>query len=214
MQDRAPMSIQLFHRLISYLRHMKQLPPTQETVSSTTIATALGINDVQVRKDLALVSDKGRPKIGYALKDLIVDTERFLWTDSCRDAFIVGAGNLGKALVSYKNFAQYGIKIVAAFDCNPSLIGTKIGDVQVVDSKKLANLCERMNIHIGVITVPAEAAQETCDELVKGGVRAIWNFAPVNLQAPDHVVVRNEDMAASLAMLARMLDESLMKYGM
>jgi len=208
----SPMSIMLYNRLLSYLRFIKQLPENSpENISSTVIAGALGVNDVQVRKDLAMVSDKGKPKVGYITTELLADLEHFLGHDNYSDAVLAGAGNLGRALLSYENFEQYGLKIIAAFDSNPALAGTMIGSVQVLPPEKIANLCQRLNIHIGIIAVPAPFAQETCDRLVAGGVRAIWNFAPVNLRVPEHIILKNEDMAASLAVLTRQLTKNLLQ---
>jgi redox-sensing transcriptional repressor len=203
------MSLKLYNRLISYLRYLKQLPDDeQDTVSSTMIASALNINDVQVRKDLAFVSDGGRPKTGHNTKALIADLEHFLGHDNYTDAVLVGTGRLGQALLSYGNFRQYGLQIIAAFDTNPALVGTKIGETQILDAVKVQSLCMRMGINIGIVAVPAEYAQTACDALTAGGVQAIWNFAPVNLQVPEGTVLKNEDMATSLAMLTRQLREN------
>jgi len=206
----SPMSILLYNRLLSYLRLMKQLPEgSPDNISSTVISAALGIHDVQVRKDLAVVSDGGKPKIGYITKDLIIDLEHFLGHDNYTDTVLVGVGNLGKAFLSYDNFKTYGMKIVAAFDSNPALIGQEIENVRVLDVTKITNICERLNIHVGIIAVPVYCAQEVCDQLVNGGVRALWNFAPTTLSVPKNIIVKNEDLAASLAVLTRQLAESI-----
>jgi redox-sensing transcriptional repressor len=185
---------------------MKQLPDGgPDNISSTVISAALGVNDVQVRKDLAVVSNGGKPKIGHITKDLIADLERFLGHDNYTDAVLVGTGNLGRAFLSYENFKSYGLKIVAAFDSDPEQIGQTINKVQVLDAAKIENICERMVVHIGIITVPAYCAQEVCNQMIAGGVRALWNFAPLNLNVPKNIIVKNEDMAASLAVLTRQL---------
>lgn len=206
--SKKQMNKMLYNRLLSYLRYMKQLPEdAPDNISSSMISAALGIYDVQVRKDLALVSDKGKPKIGYIRKELIQDIECFLGYDKFTEAAIVGVGNLGHALLSYENFEKYGLRIVAAFDTDPNLIGTTIGKTKVIDAEKISNLCERLGIRIGIITVPSQHAQDVCDRLVQGGVKAIWNFAPIDLQVPDDVIVKNEDLVASLAVLTRQLIE-------
>ncbi|HHT86460.1 MAG TPA: redox-sensing transcriptional repressor Rex [Clostridiales bacterium] len=206
--SKKQMNKMLYNRLLSYLRYMKQLPEdAPDNISSSMISAALGIYDVQVRKDLALVSDKGKPKIGYIRKELIQDIECFLGYDKFTEAAIVGVGNLGHALLSYENFEKYGLRIVAAFDTDPKLIGTTIGKTKVIDAEKISNLCERLGIRIGIITVPSQHAQDVCDRLVQGGVKAIWNFAPIDLQVPDDVIVKNEDLVASLAVLTRQLIE-------
>ena len=211
MLPKSSMSILLYHRLLSYLRFMKQLPEgCPKNISSTVISAALGIHDVQVRKDLAIVSNRGKPKIGHITKDLIADLENFLGHDNYMDAVLVGVGNLGRALLSYENFKSYGLKIVAAFDNDPERIGQSIGAVQVFDVTEIERVCKRMPIHIGIITAPAHCAQKVCDQLVNGGVHAVWNFAPINLSVPETMIVKNEDMAASLAVLARQLTDRIL----
>jgi redox-sensing transcriptional repressor len=208
MGELRPISIMLYKRLLSYLRLMKQRPEgSPANISSAVIAQALGLNDVQVRKDLAAVSSGGKPKIGYITSDLVTDLERFLGHDNCSEAVLAGAGNLGKALISYENFANYGLRIVAAFDTDPELAGTEFKGVGVIHASKMTDLCLRLKIHVGIIAVPAASAQEACDALLDGGVLAIWNFAPVNLKVPDTAVIRNEDMGASLAFLMKNLKE-------
>ena len=200
----------LLNRLTRYLNYLTNLPEHQPaTTSSTMIGGALDLNDVQVRKDLAIISNKGKPKIGYVTSDLISDIEHFLGHDNISEAVLVGAGNLGRALLSYGNFEKYGLDIVAAFDSSPALIDRHINGRAILDAGRITDLCKRMNIKIGIITVPDIYAQKICDALVDGGVRGIWNFAPVNIRAPENVVIKNEDMAASLAILTKQLAESL-----
>ena len=165
---------------------------------------------MQVRKDLALISSTaGKPKRGFDVDELIGDIDRFLGYDNVSDAVLVGAGGLGSALVGYGGFKNYGLNIVAAFDTNPALIGRSIKGVRVCDARELSSLVRRLNVRIGIIAVPKEAAQGAADALVEGGVRAIWNFAPVHLALPENIAVKNEDMAASLAILSKRLAEIL-----
>lgn len=179
-----------------------------ETISAPAIALDLQLNEVQVRKDLALVAKTaGKPKMGYVIKELIADMEEFLGFHNTNQAVLVGVGYLGKALLSYKGFEQYGVEIVMAFDSDGRKVNTRIGGKMVLSMEKLENLCQRMNIHIGIITVPTEYAQGVCDRLVAGGVKAIWNFAPVHLSVPSHILVQNENMAVSLAALSKYLYE-------
>jgi redox-sensing transcriptional repressor len=206
MTELRPISIMLYKRLLSYLRLIKQRPAGGTgNISSSVIAQALGLNDVQVRKDLAAVSSGGKPKVGYVTRDLIADLEHFLGHDNCSEAVLAGAGNLGRALISYENFASYGLRIVAAFDTNPRLVGTSFKGIEIFSADRLSDIAARLGIHIGIIAVPAAAAQEACDALLRGGVVAVWNFAPLNLRTPDDVLVRNEDMGASLALLIKNL---------
>lgn len=206
--EKKAVSKQTLQRLPLYLNFLKQRDPLSN-VSATIIAQALSLNDVQVRKDLASISQRGRPKIGYITKELIYDIEQFLGYDNTQNAVIVGAGNLGRALLSYGGFAAQGLDIVAAFDLDNNKLGEMINGKQVMDISKLDNLCHRMKIRLGIITVPAFAAQEVCDMLVEAGVLGIWNFSPVHLKVPENVLVQNENMAFSLAMLSKHLSEKL-----
>ena len=206
--SKGPVSSQTLLRLPQYLTYLKTLPPhTAANISATGIADALSMNDVQVRKDLAMISDGGRPKIGYIREDLISDIETYLGYDNTDTAVIAGAGYLGRALLSYEGFANYGLEIVAAFDIDKSIIGAHIGGKEVFSADRIPGLCRRMNVRIGIITVPAAHAQAACTALVDGGVHAIWNFAPAYLNVPDGVLVKNENMACSLAMLSHHLRE-------
>ena len=198
-------------RLPSYLRYLKDLEAEGEkNVSSTMIADELGLNSVQVRKDLAVISSvAGKPKLGFEIADLIADINRFLGYDNVTDAVLVGAGGLGSALIGYGGFRNYGLNIVAVFDSNPDVIGKEIGGIIVSDAREIAQTVSRLNVKIGIITVPKSAAQQVADALIAGGVRAVWNFAPANLVLPENTAVKNEDMAASLAILSMRLAEIL-----
>ena len=205
-------STQTVHRIPLYLNYLRSLPKDgAENISATAIAEALGLNDVQVRKDLAQVSSGGRPKIGYITKRLIADIEKFMGYNDTRSAIVAGAGNLGRALFSYGGFSEYGLELVAAFDVDEALIGTSIAGKPVLSFDKMKDLCQRMNIRIGIITVPSEAAQQVCDQMVESGILAIWNFAPVHLSVPEDVLVRYENIACSLAVLAKRLNDKLME---
>ncbi|WFR59269.1 redox-sensing transcriptional repressor Rex [Anaerocolumna sp. AGMB13025] len=203
-------SAQTLKRLPVYLDLLNSLPADKFTfISATTIAEALRLNDVQVRKDLALISSGGRPKIGYQTKNLIYDIEKFLGYDNVDSAVLAGAGSLGRALLSYDGFSKYGLDIVAAFDVDETIIDTTINGKQVLSSDKLNTLCSRMKVRIGIITVPAPYAQEICDQMVKSGILAIWNFTTVTLKVPDTILVQNEDIAFSLAKLSKNLSNRL-----
>ena len=205
-------STQTLHRIPLYLNYLRSLPEGgSENISATAIAEALGLNDVQVRKDLAQVSSGGRPKIGYVTKRLIADIEEFMGYNDTRSAIVAGAGNLGRALFSYGGFSEYGLELVAAFDVDASLIGTRIAGKPVLSFDRMRDLCQRMKIRIGIITVPADAAQQVCDQMLESGILAIWNFAPVHLNVPEGVLVRYENIACSLAVLAKRLNDKLIE---
>ncbi len=198
-------SKQTLMRLPLYLNYLKTHASGEKNISATQIAAALGLNQVQVRKDLAAVTAGGRPKTGYVTDELIRGIAQFLGYDALNRAVIVGAGRLGRALLGYDGFSGYGLEIVAAFDSNPQMTGED--GKTILPMEKLPGLCKRMGVKIGIITVPAAAAQTVCDVLIESGIRAIWNFAPVHLNVPAHVLVQNENMAASLAVLGKHLSE-------
>ena len=204
-------SKQALQRLPYYIRLLHRLREEGvAVVSAPTVAAALGLNEVQVRKDLASMSNShGKPKSGFIIEELIGNMEDALGYHNSNDAVLVGAGSLGRALLGYAGFSQSGLNIIAAFDSDPALQGTKIAGRPVFSLDKLQDICSRMRIHIGIITVPAAAAQSVCDALVASGVLAIWNFAPTHLSVPAGILVQSENMAASLAILSNHLRERL-----
>lgn len=172
-------------------------------VSATTIAESLSLNSVLVRKDLASISRlPGKPRMGFSIAPLLADLEEYLGYNNLDEALIVGVGSLGRALLAYEAFEQYGLSIVVGFDSDEGLSGIRVGGKPVLPMSKLADMVRRLGIRIGIITVPKEQAQSVCDALVEAGVKAIWNFAPVHLEVPGGVLLKNENLAASLAALS------------
>ncbi len=213
MPDRC-VSKQTLQRLPAYLNYLRSLSGAgKKFVSATAVAEALGLNDVVVRKDLASVSSIGRPKVGYARLELIKELEVFLGYDNSQDAVLVGAGKLGQALLAYSGFPQYGLNILAGFDADPALSGREVAGKRIMPMNKLPDLCRRVGIHIGIITVPGEHAQAVCDQLIDSGILAVWNFANAHLQVPEGILVQNENMAVSLALLSNHLKERFSTKG-
>ena len=172
-------------------------------ISSTVIAQNISVSSVLVRKDLALVSSEaGRPRMGFAINRLIVDIEKFLGYDKISDTVVVGAGGLGRAFLGYEGFKSNGLNIVAAFDVNPDLIGCRWQGKKILAMSELGAFVAEHNIKIGILTVPKVAAQDALNQMVEAGIEAIWNFAPAPLRAPENVILKTEDLAASLAILA------------
>lgn len=204
MENNKYISQASLKRLPNYLRILKEKQQNGlHTVSSTIIANELNLNSIQVRKDLALVSKSdGKPGLGFDIDKLILDMEDFLNLNNMSDAIIVGAGRLGQALMNYKGF-ENNVNIIMAFDNDKS----KCDNQKTFYIDKMENLIKRMNIHIGIITVPKEMAQEVCDKMINSGIKAIWNFAPVNLKVPENIIVKNEDLSASLLILLKNLKE-------
>lgn len=189
-----------FGRLPLYLQYLKSLPKVKgATISATAIAKGLSLGDVQVRKDLAVVSGAGKPKIGYMQETLIADLERHLGYERLTSAVLVGAGKLGRALLDYEGFETFGVKIVAGFDRDESAL--QKDSKEILPMVELEAFCRSHGIKLGIITVGQASAQEVCDSLVASGVKAIWNFAPVTLKVPDGVLLKQENLALSLAYL-------------
>ena len=197
-------------RLPVYYRFLKQLRETGKVgVSCTTIGAELRLDSTQVRKDIEMTGTAGRPKIGYEINELINSIERFLGWDNLTEAFLVGAGHLGEALLGYQGFADSGLNIVAAFDIDPNKCHRVIHGKHIRHIDKLTSLMRRMRVRFGIITVPASEAQQTANLLVEGGAQAIWNFAPIRIKVPDRVFVANEDLYCSLAVLSQKMTRRL-----
>ena len=189
-------------RLPGYLAYLKSTQDRESPyISATALANALGMGEVQVRKDLASVSDGGRPKIGYLRESLIDDIEQFLGYDNTTDAVLIGAGRLGQALMGYKGFEEYGLNVLAAFDTNPTKDRTDDGK-PILHMDQLEQFCRAHKVLMGIITVPDSHAQAVCDKLIGCGIKAIWNFAPIHLEVPPNILVQSENMATSLAVLS------------
>ena len=186
-------------RLPQYLEYLRSLPEIRRTISATAIAKALSLGDVQVRKDLASVCGAGKPKIGYETDKLITDIESHLGYKRLTNAVLVGAGKLGRALLDYDGFEDFGVKIVAGFDCNETVL-TK-GTKDILPIRDIEVYCREHDVKLGIITVGQGSAQDVCDKLVESGIKAIWNFAPVTLKVPNGVLLRQENLALSLAYL-------------
>lgn len=192
-------------RMPLYHRFLKALDQSQENVTCTEISHDLGLDATQIRKDLEYTGITGRPKVGYSRAELISSMESFLGWNNVNEAFLVGVGNLGAALLGYRHFTDYGLNIVAAFDTDKSKIGRSVHGKEVFPLSRLVSLAQRMHIRMGVITAPAPAAQEIADLMIAGGILAIWNFAPTQLKLPPEVIIHNENLYSSLASLSQKL---------
>ncbi len=202
--DKKEISKATLSRMPLYLRFLQEENSKgAQYISSTVIAQNISVSSVLVRKDLALVSSEaGRPRLGFAISRLIVDIEKFLGYDNLSDAIIVGAGGLGRAFLGYEGFKNNGLNIVAAFDVSKKLIGAKVADKEILPLDTMEEFVKEHKIKIGIITVPKSAAQDVLNKMAGAGIKGIWNFAPAPLRFPKDVVVKTEDLAASLAMLA------------
>ncbi|RYG71181.1 redox-sensing transcriptional repressor Rex [bacterium] len=190
-------------RLSAYLQCVRTLRDEGgETASSAEIAKRTGINAAQLRKDLSYFGEFGKPGLGYDLRALEAHLSRIMGLDVERDVLLVGAGNLGRALSSYAGFGRRGFRIVAAFDIDTEKVGAAMGAVPVYDLTQLSRVNAEMKTEVGVVAVPAGAAQGAVEALVAAGVRAILNFAPVSIKAPSGVTVRNVDLTSQMEILS------------
>ena len=194
-------------RMPIYYRILKDaLEQHEEFISSAELGRRAKVSPQNVRKDLAFLPEQGQAGIGYSILSLANCLEDTLGLLKSKDAVIVGVGNLGKALMLYQGFKKSGIQIVVAFDNDPKKMGEKIGKIPIMPIEKISNLVRRMNLKIGIITTPADTAQETADLLVEGGCKAIWNFTPTMLKVPDDVMVRNEDLSVGIMVLSHYVE--------
>jgi redox-sensing transcriptional repressor len=189
-------------RLPVYLYSIRQAQRNgSRYISGTSIAQELHLEPIQVRKDLAITGITGKPKKGYPVGELIKAIERFLGWDSVQDVVLVGAGNLGSALMGHQEFRLHGLHIVAAFDKNPQKIGTTIHGVRVLSMDSLETDIRKMGIKIAILTIHSDIAQETADRLVEAGIRGIWNFTAFKIRVPEWVAVQAENLSSGYAML-------------
>ena len=193
-------SKKLLNRLPIYLDYLKSLPDECKNISATVMARELHLGDVQVRKDLAKVSMAGRRRTGRSRQQLIRDIESYLDLTTDTGTILVGTGKLGQALMDYKGFENSGMNLMAGFDLCP-FSNQSSGGKPIYSMNRLESFCKHYDVRIGIIAVPPESAQEVCDCLVSCGIKAIWNFAPVQLSVPENVVVHSENLAVSLSSL-------------
>lgn len=194
-------------RIPTYLELLRSLPEERyKHISATAIARKLSLGEVQVRKDLASISGAGKPKLGYVTAELIENLENFLGGNNLVPAVLVGAGKLGKTLLDYDEFEKFGIRIAAAFDRNDKVISLN-GKIEIRPISEFEEFCKSNGIQLGIITVGAGSAQTVCDKMVECGILGILNFAPCNLLVPDGVVIKNENLALSLAHLKNQINK-------
>jgi redox-sensing transcriptional repressor len=198
--------VQTLRRIPHYHQILTEMEQKGEQfVSSRYLAHFFQVDDTQVRKDVSVIGYKGKPKSGYSVSGLKAAIGEFLGINTENTAILIGAGKLGSALVEYPGLAEYGLKLVAVFDNDPQKAGRIIGSFSILPLESLPHVVETFDVGIAILTVPKQAAQEVCDRLSALGIKAIWNFAPTQLNAPDDVIIRNENMAVGLALLSHYL---------
>jgi redox-sensing transcriptional repressor len=190
-------------RFSLYLRHLERWNAEGlQIVSSSQLGDALGINDAQVRKDLAYLGNLGQPGIGYYTQEVITVLRHRLGVDRKWAAVVVGVGNLARALLRYGGFAQQGFQFVGLFDADPQKVGQQVDGIEIHAPDKLAEVIAQTKAELAVIAVPADKAQQVADALVAAGIKGVLNFAPVMLKLPAHVSLVAVDLAVQLEQLA------------
>lgn len=193
-------------RVPLYLHYLKETEETARYTSATALSKALGLGEVLVRKDLSALSGDGKPKTGYETEKLILTLEKILHRDKESRVIIVGAGKLGRALLDYGGFADYGLSVVAGFDIAVKTPEKSHAGKPILPMDAMDSFCRENDVKIGVITVPAASAQTVADALVHCGIRALWSFAPCPLSLPKDIAVQYENMALSLAYLNQKIE--------
>lgn len=195
-------SFAMMNRLPLYLDYLLTLEAKGiKTVSATMVARDMGLGEVLVRKELSVISGKGKPRVGYKTDSLIKDFDKFLHVDKKTKAVIIGAGKLGRALLGYDRFKKFGVDILAAFDNDVD----KIDNKKIFSINKLPQFIKDHKVEIGIITVPKENAVEVYNLLLENNIKGIWNFAPITLAKAPNVIIKQQNLALSLAHLNVML---------
>jgi redox-sensing transcriptional repressor len=195
-------------RLPGYLYYLEQIKAQGiENISAPTIGKELNSDPTQVVKDLAYTGIKGRPRVGYNTYELIHALEEYIGYNRVYEAFLMGAGNLGSALLAYNLQTAMGLKIIAAFDVDKKKIGQTVSSIPVLEYNKLFSLSDRLKVKIAILTTPDSAAQDVAEDLVSCGVKAIWNFTSVNLTLPQEILIQNTSISSYAAVLLRRLKD-------
>ncbi|MFZ5354325.1 MAG: redox-sensing transcriptional repressor Rex [Bacillota bacterium] len=208
MERFSNISMAVVRRLPKYHRYLSDLLNNDiKRVSSQELSKITGFTASQIRQDLNCFGGFGQQGYGYNVEELHNEIGKILGLDRVYNTIIVGAGNVGQAIANYTQFQKSGFKLVGIFDVNPKLIGLKINDVTIMDVDNLKDFISKNNIEIGIICTPKENSQKVADIMVDSGVRAIWNFAPVDLKVSDDIIVENVHLSESLFTISYLLKE-------
>lgn len=199
MKEKISIPKTTIERLPLYYRCLVKISKMDiDVVSSKELGDRIGVPSTQVRKDLSYYGEFGRRGVGYEVKALLKHLERILGLDNYWPIILVGAGNLGRALVNYEGFRKLGLEIKAVLDADLNKIGNSIFGIPVQSMKVLPQVVRENGVEMGIIAVPAVFAQEVADQMVEAGIKAIWNFAPTRILVPEDVEVRNEDLSVGI----------------
>ncbi len=209
MDKKKNVSMAVIKRLPKYQRYLMDLMKNDvDRISSKELSEKIGFTASQIRQDLNCFGDFGQQGYGYNVKDLYNEISGILGLNKEYNYVIVGAGNLGQAIANYTRFEKLGFNLKGIYDANPKLIGIRIRDIEIGDIDDLPEFLADNSVDIGVICVPQSSAQKVCDMMVKGGIKGIWNFAPVDLSAPSEVTIENVHLSESLLTLIYLLNEN------
>ncbi|OHD11740.1 MAG: redox-sensing transcriptional repressor Rex [Spirochaetes bacterium GWB1_48_6] len=204
--NRKTASLPTVRRLPAYLQVVRQAEEEGMTViSGTVIAEELDLEPIQVRKDLAVTGIVGKPRVGYVVKDLSAALEKFLRWDVAHNVILVGAGNLGSALLGHTDFRKNGMNIIAAFDSDPRKVGQKLHGIMVYDYKIIDEVIKDKNVAMAILAIPSHVAQEVATSLIALGIKSLWNFTSVKIKAPEGVkgvLIQKEDLSSGYAVLS------------
>ncbi len=199
-------------RLPWYLSNIRLMKERGERyVSSTQISKEINIESSQIAKDLSYVKVSGRTRVGYEIDGLIRVLEEFLGFTNMHNAFLFGAGSLGRALLGDSGLRHFGLEIVAAFDVNPLLVGTSVNNIPIFHTNEFLQKMAGYPVNIGILTVPISIAQQVTDDMIAGGIKAVWNFTPFRIRVPEHIVVQNTSLYAHLAVMFNRLNFNQIK---
>jgi redox-sensing transcriptional repressor len=206
MSNKPKVSNAIIRRLPRYRRYLGHLQTRGvRKVSSNELSEMIGYTASQIRQDLNTFGEFGQQGYGYEVDKLYKEINKILGLDREYKTVVVGVGNLGQAITNYTYYYKIGFNIMGLFDVNPKIIGNWINDVEVMDYNELTDYCKREHIDIGIICVNRENAQKVADALVSGGVKGIWNFAPIDLVIPENVALESVHLSDSLHALSFMI---------
>lgn len=208
MDRKKNISMAVIKRLPKYHRYLMELLKNDvDRISSKELSEKIGFTASQIRQDLNCFGDFGQQGYGYNVKELYNQISAILGLQKDYNYVIIGAGNLGQALANYTRFDKLGFNLKGIFDANPKLVGIRIRDIEIADIDEMENFLKSNSVDIGMLCVPQTSAQKVCDILVNGGVKGIWNFAPIDLTAPEDVIIENVHLSESLLTLVYLLNE-------
>lgn len=208
MEKKRSISMAVVKRLPKYHRYLSELLNNDvDRISSKELSEKIGFTASQIRQDLNCFGDFGQQGYGYNVRDLYNEISNILGLSKEYRTVIVGAGNIGQAIANYTRFTDIGFDLWGIFDANSKLVGIKIRDIEIKDIDELEGFIKKNNIDVGVICVPRANAQKVCDILLKGNIKGIWNFAPVDLIVPEDITIENVHLSESLMTLAYLLNE-------